>query len=379
MRRMGLFDAEDWAFLGKELGLERCLATAGYAQGMGFRQLRRTFGGPAPAKPSYAHRLYGRWRGTEVVVLCYDVGSGSTQTTYTGVVARVDPPLFLGLELKAKSFLHGLFGADGISLGAPVLDKALLVEGFTPGAIRAFFSPTEPRNSALLDGILRAASTGLVITDSTVDLSTQGTVTDPRRIGAWLDQAVWIARALSVRRAEVPPTRPELAQQGEWLRFADAAGFAFSPERMKLTGTAAGSAIEVALESEPARVCTSVSVRFPTPVGFGFAVRRTNLPSFLQGIFSQDIRVGHARFDDLYVVTGNPEHRVRELLGRAPVPHILAELGEVSREVQMHHEGLFFRLEGAFPTGDAVGALIERGRLATTALFGEVSALGPYR
>ncbi len=376
---MGLFDADDWGFLAKELRLSPYLATAGYAQGMGFRQLRRTFGAPAPEKPSYAHRLYGRWRGVEVVVLSYDVGSGSTQTTYTGVVARVDPPLFLGLELKAKPFLHGIFGSDGVALGSPALDKELVVQGFDPRTIRAFFSPGDPSTAALLDGIVRAAPTGLMVTDSAVDVSTQGTVTDPRTIAALLEQTVWIARALSVRRTEVPPTPAEAAQQSEWQRFADASGFRFSPERMKLVGDAAGSAIEVALETEPGKVRTSVSVRFPSPVGFGFAVRRTSLPSFLQGLFSQDIRVGHGRFDELYIITGNPEDRVRELLARAPVPDLLAELGKVSSEVQMHHEGLFFRLEGAFPTGNEVAGLVERGRLATIALFGEVEALGPYR
>ncbi len=376
---MGWFDANDWATLAAELGLQPFLATAGYAPGMGFRQLRRTFGGPAAPPPSYAHRLYGLWRGAEVVVLTYDVGSGSTQTTYTGVLARVDPPLFLGLELRGKPPLHGLFGGESLAVGVPAFDANLVLSSFDATQTRTFFDPDDPAAASLLEGVARQVPSELLITDSVVDLSTPNTTTDPRQIAARLDQAAWLARALSERRAALPWRRDELAQRAEWEAFAQRRGYVFSPERMKLSGQENRAAVEVALETEPRGVKTSVSVRFPTPVGFGFAARRTTTPSFLQGIFGQDIRVGREPFDRLFVVTGNPEERVRELLQRPLVTDVLAELGALSGEVQMHHEGLFFRLDGGFPRGEQLEALVARGRLATTALFGEIGSLGPYR
>ncbi len=376
---MSWFGAKDWSALGSELGLRPYTQTAGYAQGMGFRQLRRTFGAPATGEPSFSHRLYGRWKGVEVIVLTYDVGSGSSQTTYTGCLARIEPPLFLGLCLKAKPFLHGLFGGESLSLGDAQLDKELVVEGFDPVKVRDFFALGDPSTQVLLGAIRNAAPNGLMVTDSVADLSTQGTLTSAWTIAPKLDQVMWIARALSARRADISWTPAERAQRAEWQRFADTSGFAFDPSLMKLSGQVAGSSIEVALETEPGRVRTSVSVRFPTPVSFGFAVRRSDMPSFLQGLFSQDIRVGHPRFDALYIVTGAPEEAIRALLRRPPIPDILAELGAVSSEVQMHHEGLFFRIDGAFPTADQVGGLVERGRLASAALFGEVASLGPYR
>ena len=70
--------------------------------------------------------------------------------------------------------------------------------------------------------------------------------------------------------------------------------------------------------------------------------------------------------------------KVRELLCRPPIAEILAELGSWTREVQLHDEGLFFRLHDAFPGTDDVAALVERGRLVSVALFGRTKT-SPYR
>lgn len=193
-----------------------------------------------------------------------------------------------------------------------------------------------------------------------------------------LADAVWAAETFAARRQTVVPTPRERAQMAEWQGFADTSGFAFDGSRMKLTGVAGGSTIVVALETEPGCVRTSVWARFPSSVGLGFAVRRTKLPSFLQGIFQQDIQIGHSRFDDLFLVSGAPEDRVRELLRRPSIAEILVDLGSTTSEVQMHDEGLFFRLEGAFPGAEQVATLVERGRIASVALFGQANER-PYR
>lgn len=386
---MSWFSADDWATLASALGLTPFVPTAGYTRGMCFPQVRRTMGAPHPPKPSYAHRLGGTWKGVPVVVLTYDQGSGSNQTTYTGVLAEVDPPVFLGLSVESHGPLDGLFGRSDIVLGDPSVDDRLAIGGFSAAAVRQFFRGTEEGRIAV-GRLLHAVPYSPYVSDSVVDLSRAGTLTDPASIAERLDAAVGIARALGRRRVAMPFLPEQEAQAHEWQTFADASGFAFDRARMRLTGTATaragderstapGGHVEVTLETEPGRVLTSVSVRFPSAVGFGFTVRRTKMPSFLQGLFGQDIRIGVPAFDDLYLVTGAPEDRVRELLAREPVPAILAELGRASDEVEMHQDGLLYRLAGSFPTSSQLAALVSRGRLTTSALFGEMRTLGPYR
>lgn len=386
---MSWFSADDWATLASALGLTPFAPTAGYTRGMCFPQVRRTMGTPHPPKPSYAHRLGGMWKGVPVVVLTFDEGSGSNQTTYTGVLAEVDPPLLMGLSVTPHGPLDGLFGRSDIVLGDPSIDDRLAIGGFSAAAVRQFFRGTDEGRIAV-GRLLRAVRYSPYVSDSVVDLSCGGTLTAPASVAERLDVAVGIARALGRRRTAMPFLPEQEAQAGEWQTFADSSGFAFDRARMRLTGTAAtragdapftspGGHVEVTLETEPGRVLTSVSVRFPRSVGFGFTVRRTKMPSFLQGLFGQDIRIGVPAFDDLYVVTGAPEDRVRELLARKPVPDILAELGRASDEVEMHQDGLLYRLAGSFPTAAQLAALVSRGQLTSAALFGEMRTLGPYR
>lgn len=367
--------AEDWATLAAALGLAPFLATAEYAPGMGFRQLLRTFSGPASAPPSYAHQLSGRWRGTEVVVLTYEVGA----VLHTGVLARVDPPLFLGLDVRRRPLLRGLLGGECVELGVDAFDKSLMVSAFNPARAKTFFAPNAPTAAPLLDALARELPSELLVSDSVVDLSTPSLVTDRQELAARLDRAVSLAQGLVARRAQIAWTREELAHRAEWQAFANARGYTFSPERMRLTGEERGATLEVALETEPRGARTSVSVRFPTPVGFGFTVRRAATPSFLQELAGQDIRLGREPFDRLFVVTASSEARLRELLQRAALTDLLEELGTLSQEVELTHEGLFFRLDGAFPRHEQVSQLVERGRVATAGLYGEATSLRPYR
>ncbi len=386
---MSWFSADDWATLASALGLTPFAPTAGYTRGMCFPQVRRTMGTPHPPEPSYAHRLGGMWKGVPVVVLTYDQGSGSNQTTYTGVLAEVDPPVFMGLSVEPHGPLDGLFGRSDIALGDAAIDDRLSIGGFSATAIRELFRGSEDGRVAV-GRLLHAVPYSPYVTDSVVDLSRAGTLTEPASISERLDVAVGIARALGRRRTSLTFSPEQEAQAREWQTFADSSGFAFDRARMRLTGTATsrvadaltsspGGRVEVTLETEPGRVLTAVSVRFPSAVGFGFTVRRTKMPSFLQGLFGQDIRIGVPAFDDLYLVTGAPEERVRELLARKPVPDILAELGRASDEVEMHQDGLLYRMAGSFPTSSQLAALVSRGQLTSSALFGEMRTQGPYR
>lgn len=367
-----------WANLARALGLTPYEPTAGYGPGVGFRQVLRSLGAVGK-EPSLKHWLHGRRHGVEVVVLNYETGSGSNSTTWTGAIARVDPPLFLGLNVSRQGFLANIFGVSDVRLGDAALDEELYVLGFEPPRVATFLRPDLPHVRDLLVrmvGILRQQE--LCVSDSAVLVSQTGSHAEPERLGRMLDAAVWFAQALAARRAEVPRD-DDLFRMLEWQPYAASAGLTFDPERLTLAGERAGAAVEVALETDGQKVHTAVSVRFPSSLGLGITARRTGLPSFLQGLFGQDIKVGDGDFDDMFLVTGYPEASVRALLARPNVVGVLKAVGARTSEVQLSHAGMSFRLEGAYARASEVGALVEWAELATRDLFGAAEALGPYR
>jgi hypothetical protein len=366
--------------MGRTLGLTAFAPSASFSLGTSFKQLKRTLGVPAPPfDPSFQQWLYGVRRGLEVLVVNYETGSGSSSTTWTGAIARVDPPLFLGLGVSGHPWLE-LFGSPDIRVGHPYADDKLRIEGFDPARITELLAPHVPQGHEILARMVAAENgTSLGVSDSVVAISKSEVITDPGAILAMLDPAIDLAALLAARRAYLSPSPGELAQRAEWQRFAEVNRFAFDPLRMKLEGERGGSRMEVALETEGQHVRTAVTVRFPRPVGVAFTVRRTNTPSFLQGLFSQDIRVGEERFDELYKVTGYPEPAVRAALARPNLLALLVGIGQATPEVQLNHAELFFRFIGASPRAVDLEPLVELGHTTTRELFGEVRGIDPYR
>ena len=368
-----------WAELARALDLVPYAATATYSYGASFRQMKRALGVVAAPPPSFQHHLYGHRRGVEIMVVTYDVGSGSSQQTYTAVLARIDPPLFLGLALRPRGFFDRLFGSVRFPIGDIEGDNTLLLEGFDRGVGLLLRPAAEDR--ALLDHVVAQARSDWkpAISDSVVTLERAGTYTDPREVGAVAEWAVGLPTSLAARGLTLPPL-PSLAKAREdWQRFADNEGFAFDASRMKLSGNAGLSPAEIVLETDGQHVRTSVSVMFPHEIGVAFVVQRTTLPGFLQGLFSQDIRVGDKAFDDMYKVSGYPVEQVRAALARPSLLAVLKEVGASTTSVQMNHRELYFRVDGGLVTAAPLSRVIELGRTATASLFGEVGSVGPYR
>lgn len=363
--------------MAEAFGMQPFEPTAGFARGMGFRQLKRTLGVPVTRGVDFKHWLYGAYRGAEAAILTFEEGSGSSTVSYTGVVVRVDPPLFLGLQLGRHGWIR-IFEEPDIEIGSPRIDAALRVTGANPARVRAFFDLREPSVAPLLERVMRLESLPeLWVTDSTVGVAASGNQVDRPTLSSWLDHARDVAEALARRGEQLPKAPAESAQDAEWQRFADAAGFDFDPRRMKLTGKQ--RQLEIALEHDGAQVKTAVTLAFPRAIDVGFAVRRTSTPSFLQGLFSQDIQVGNAAFDDHYVVTGFPEARIRDVLRRPKVLAALSYLAGRTMEVQMNHAQLFFRLAGSSPTVAHLTHLTELAAAVSTDLFGEVATAHPFR
>ncbi len=369
---------EEWGALASALELIPFEPTASYSHGTSFRQLKRALGGRASGAPKYSHWLYGRREETEVLVLTYEIGSGSSRTMHTGVIARIDPPLLLGLGVRGRNFMDGL-GPGGALLGDPSVDKRLYLSGFDHSRVTALLSLHEADSRALVSAILAIDPLEVHVTDSLVLISEQGTNTDPHLVGPLIDRAMRLANGFASRRRTLAATPQELAMHGEWQRFAGAHDFRFDAARMKLEGVVEGSAVEMAIETESRISRTTVTVRFPSSVDVAFTARRTEMPNFLQGLFGQDIKIGDPAFDEMFLVTGQPEEAVREVLGKPELLTMLKEIGVRTTEVQLNHAQLHFSLKSIITAGPQLLWLAHAAQTATTALFARAKTLAPYR
>ena len=366
-----------WVDLGRALGLQAFEPTAGYGPGANFRQVKRTLGIPTPGKVDFTHWFYGRWRETEVTVLMFEQGSGSRSTTYSAAIARVDPPLFLGLAITPHAWIR-LFETEDVRVGHFATDEALHIQGADPRRVASLLAPGDPAAWSILQRTIGLkALDGFCVSDSAVAAWKEASSANLADIPSWLDQTTALASELGARGRALLRTPRERAQEDEWQRFANANGFRFEAARMRLS--APSTQLEIALETEGDSFRTAVTIGFPRPIDVGFTARSTQLPSFLQGLFSQDIRVGDPEFDDLFCVTGYPEPYVRALLARPRLLAALKYVGARTTEVQMNHLQLFFRVPGPSPTAPHLAELAELARSAAGDLFREVAAIGPFR
>ncbi len=361
--------AEPWAALARALALVPYVPIAQYEFGASFREMKRALGAPAHPPAHYEHWLHGTRGSGEIIVFTHQVDEG----VWTYVAARIDPPLFLGLGIRPQG---SLFGSPGIVVGDRAADNALHVEGFD-GRVATLLSPQDPDGRDLLARTTAAVTSGLGVrvTDSVVLFSREGLIANPSTIGPIATAAATLASAFAARRLALPATPVEVAIQNEWTRFADGERFSFDAARMKIRGSAAGSMMEVGLETDGRLLRTSVSFHFPRNVGVAFSLARANASEFLPGRFDRDIRIGDARF----LVSGRPEAIVNELLARPAIVLLLRELGDKCKTVRMNHAQLSFRVEGAVTSAAQLFSLAQVGKLATESLFREAEAIGPYR
>jgi len=187
-----------------------------------------------------------------------------------------------------------------------------------------------------------------------------------------------LAARIGQLRSRLRPTVQEIAHRADWKAFAETVGFTFDPERMTVFGQHKTSHLKIALETEGQQIRTATNIRFPRPVNVAFTARRTQMPSFLQGLFSQDIKIGEPVFDDLYLVTGYPEDVVRQTLAHPELVNVLRLVATTTTEVQLNQEQLFFRVKGALGAPD-LHSICETARIIGEAFFNRVQQIAPYR
>lgn len=386
---MGLLEAfgikaltpESWWQLGRALGLSPCVAVRPFDMQACYRRLSRSRAALGlGALPSFQHQLCGEHRGTAVTVVQYETGSGSSTTAWTAAIARIDPPLWLGLEVRRESFVDELFGGRDIQLGDPAVDAKLRVSSFAPARTATFLSAADGEVRGALHYMQALTSShSLNVSDSSVQVTRMGVITDPGEVGRMLEAAVSLATWLSARRARVPPAQGAIVDLAMWERFAASQGFQFDPWRIVARGSGATAGIEIALETEGQRAFVALIVRYPRPAPVAFQAVRTSAPPFLQGLFSQDIQVGNHAFDDVYKVTGADPASVRALLGRPALLSALTDAAWLSKDVQVGQLGMDMRVERGMPSREDLDRLVSMATIVTSELSAGVPTQGPYR
>jgi hypothetical protein len=367
-----------WHRTAHALALTPYEPTMQYRFGASFREVKRLLGLVAwGLPPDCRHYLYGRRLDTEVLVhTCQGLTDG-LEGPHTAVMARIDPPLFLGITISSSNFADRAIGealvrtADG--------KDALKVHGFDVQRVRALLYPRGWAGQAAFADLCTLRNYNLEVSDSVVRASVPGVVTDDSTIGRLLHGAIHAAQWLSRQRSRLPLTPRERELHDQWHRFAVERDLTFDPSRLKLTGKVGESWMEFAVETDGRRVSTGVTANFPHPVPVAFSVGRTGVPGLLQSALCLDVEVGDAEFDRKYHVAGHPQAHVRELLGKPELLAHLKRLGEVAAEVHLNERGMSYRLDDYVPTANDLAWCIDGLRAASEAFFGVAKSFGPYR
>lgn len=346
-----------WAETAAALGLATHLPAGAYEARATFKSLKRRLGAPAP-RPSLWSWMIGRRAGREVLV-CAQTHDVETRIA-TSIVARIDPPLFLGLDLWRMP--TGRF--EGASW-APGRTAELLARAPTP--------------IAALAG-LPSAMGAIAIMDSTVTVHAPRVVAARDELAFVLDAAANAASGLSSARRVLPKSEGERAQEAAWQAFASEQGLSFDPDRVELSGPLSGGKIRIALEAEPAHAITTVDLELPGSLGLGLSITKQRGPSLLNSLLGvADLPTGDAYFDEAFVVRGSPAVSVQQMLWNADVRRTVDELGRGARDFELGDARLFAQYPTPMATHADLRGLCDRIAFLIGMLFPGAAGRGPYR
>ncbi|NUO53187.1 MAG: hypothetical protein HOV80_30435 [Polyangiaceae bacterium] len=359
-----------WAALATALNLRAHLACSDYYDGDGFRQVRSRLGMAAVA-PKLDDYLWGAHEGAEVILASYketaklsDFGVNTSDgvARFVAVLVALDPPLFMGTRVSREGMLSNMFGGSDVQLGVPEIDRALRLTSLDADKLRALLAPASAQDQAFLGKLSGLAGGGLYVTDSFVGYRLPGSQHDPAMVGACIANAVWVRNELAARAARVPKRPHEVALAESWAGVARAASLAFDEARFSLQGVVDGVALEIALSPTAGAPMTSVSVRWPRPIGVQLRLSKFDpakgadkeagegahrvLFQFLTDVIAQDIRVGDPKFDDAFLVQGFPEDHVRSALSSPSLRDAMVRIAKVATEVSMTDQGITWFIQG---------------------------------
>lgn len=385
-----------WATTAGALGLvllDPAPPGIGFHSGASFSHLKRAMGGPARPPFSSGHWMYGTRqvgstrgrppRAIEVLVLVNVVSAGSSSTTYTHTIARIDPPLLLGLALRPTSWIERKLSAAPYPFNDPRLDEKIRLDVRQSQAPRALTLLTSRGGPApgLATRLASVQNASFLVADGSVDIhSSSGVVTDVDTIARRLDFAAVLAAEIVEQNAWLPADPIASALEGLLRAFGDAHRFTLDAPRMRLDGEVAGARVRISLESEREAIFTAVTVDLPRNLGLGLRMKPQGSMQFLASFFgSQDIEVGDPVFDDRFVIQGTVQAYVQSALADPALRRAIWELAHGAADVRIDDARLFFRYPRAPTTEHQLSGIVDRIGIAMQGLFPSGPAPGPYR
>lgn len=339
------------------LGLQLVEPTGLYHHNDDYMQVMRAIGRPTAGDRRQRQRwLAGRshvpplQRDVEVVILqdAHTSGSGENQTTivHTHVLARIDPPLFCGLDLQLERGWEPFGRAASVNTGDPQFDNAFRLQATVQGqAVRLFQRHSPPPND-VVDHMLAIARLGHVnVCDSYVNVQMNEQLT-PYKLAPAVAASTALAGLIAARRMALPHDLEEQQRLDIWREFAESEQLQFDPQHFVIASVLPnGSRLRIAVETEHTKFYTLLTLEPPTPLGLGLSISEQGSLRWVADLFGvQDIRIGDDVFDKAFVIKGTNEPVVRAFLGANPAARqALVELVKWCPSLELGDNGLFVR------------------------------------
>lgn len=383
-----------WTEAARRLGFvlhDAAASGIGFHDGASFSHLKRAMGGPARPPFTSAHWMYGTRsvfssgarapRTVEVLVLVEVVSSGSSSTTYTHTLARIDPPLVVGMRLAHTGWLARKLAPTPNPFGDPAIDERVRLDARDPHRAMLLLASRGGPSPNIVRKLAALTDASICVCDSSVALySSDGVVTSPDVLAGRIDHAVTIAAGITEQNAWLPPYTGHAMLEGIFRGFGDAHRFSFDPSRLRLEGEIAGARVRVALESEPGALFTSVVVDLPRSLGLGLRMKPQTSTQFIATFFGgQDIEIGDPIFDDRFVIQGAVPAHVQAALANGTLRQVLWQLAHGARDVRIDDARLYFRYPMPPTHESQLHGIVDRVSAAVEGFFPPGPVAGPYR
>lgn len=255
-------------------------------------------------------------------------GFGVERRTLVRGVLTLERPLGLGLLVRRKGLPSRVLGRFGPERGSGdrALDRIAHVHGDDRARLMVLL--TEELRQALTSALARWPE--LEVTDRDVRVHLRRPESDPQRLYDLVQTMIELASALEEARDDVPAPEAVLPWVAGWEPVARALELEWQPSIPAMRGELRGRPVLAAASREARGYEAMVRLWFGPHTEVGLVLRPQIEPG---GPWSsgQDIEVGHAAFDDAFVIKGYDPDEVRSYLGPGMRQRLLqlAERGRV--------------------------------------------------
>jgi hypothetical protein len=279
-----------------------------------------------------------------------------------------DPPLDLAFRAHPLQLRDA---AERLSLDEDILfkdakfDRAYRIRGIDRASVTALCTPAVQQ--ALMETRVAADDAGMRAV----------LAVGAPAVASMLRRFVIVARAVREALPGVPPPGPLAECVPRWQAFARERGLSMRVWPMRLAGRSREHDVLARSVFDGAAYGFEVDVTHAAPLGIALSVKQVQDVAPIDRDVGLDIRVGHAAFDDAYVVRAKDARRARELLD-AEVCTALHALGVRRGELSLDDTRIHVSI--ARPDADLVPTVVDE-IIAVSRLMSRLpdNVRSPYR